>query len=298
MISIIITAYKEPQTIGKAITSILEQDIPEKHEIIVTAPDNATLEASKKYGPKIRAIKDKGKGKPSALNLVFKKAKGEILILTDGDVYTKNIGALLKYFQDKEVGAVTGRPVPVEKRKSMMGYWPHFLLSAAHMLRKKRDRQKKFLFCSGYLFALRRNIIKKIPPYSLDDACISECVWAKGYRIRYEDQALVFIKNPTHLKDWIKQKKRNVYSEFQLKQYQKNLMEALNFKGDVSMRSFKSELLGGIGFALSYPKSIKEYFYTLLLFGARLYVWILAYFELYFKKKPMKDIWIRVESTK
>lgn len=47
MISIIITSYKEPGTIGRAIEAIAEQKLPE-NEIILVAPDMETLtEASK-----------------------------------------------------------------------------------------------------------------------------------------------------------------------------------------------------------------------------------------------------------
>ena len=39
MISIIITAYKEDKTVGKAIESILQNKILDNYEILVFAPD-------------------------------------------------------------------------------------------------------------------------------------------------------------------------------------------------------------------------------------------------------------------
>ena len=101
MISIIITSYKEPKTIGKAINSILKNKL-QNYEILVTAPDNKTLEAARVFkehknikifrdqGNKsaaLKLLKDQGKGKSAALNLAVSKAKGNILILTDGDVF-------------------------------------------------------------------------------------------------------------------------------------------------------------------------------------------------------------------
>src|SRR3989344_6326490 len=91
-ISILITSFKEPKTIGKAIESFLSQNL-KNYEIIVSAPDKETLEVVKKYSKinnNVRFIKDKGEGKPSALNKLFRIAKGEILILSDGDVYVSN----------------------------------------------------------------------------------------------------------------------------------------------------------------------------------------------------------------
>ena len=89
MISIIITAYKEPKTISKAINSILSNKINEKYEILIVAPDKETLDIAKRF-ENVRILKDKGEGKPSALNLAVSKSKGDILILTDGDVYVSN----------------------------------------------------------------------------------------------------------------------------------------------------------------------------------------------------------------
>ena len=49
MISIIITAFKEPKTIGKAIESFTNQKIKEKYELYVVAPDKETLDIARKY---------------------------------------------------------------------------------------------------------------------------------------------------------------------------------------------------------------------------------------------------------
>mgnify|MGYP001611484071 FL=1 len=89
MISIAIASFKEPKTIGRAIDSILNQNLKD-YELIVSSPDKITQKIVERYiqkNKKISLIKDKGLGKPAALNLIFKKARGEVLILTDGDVY-------------------------------------------------------------------------------------------------------------------------------------------------------------------------------------------------------------------
>ena len=86
--SVIITAFKEEKTIGEAIKQIIYQ-LPKNSEILVIAPDEPTLSVAKKFSEKdkrIKILKDPGKGKPTALNLGFKEAKGKVLILTDGDV--------------------------------------------------------------------------------------------------------------------------------------------------------------------------------------------------------------------
>ena len=132
MLSIIITSYKEEKTIGKAVKSFLNQKIPEKFEVLVFSPDKGTRDAVLKVAKRNKKVKhfyDSGKGKPSALNLAFKKAKGNILVLTDGDVYVdkNSVKELLKKFKDKNVGAVTGRPVAVNSKNDKYSYWSHLL---------------------------------------------------------------------------------------------------------------------------------------------------------------------------
>jgi len=90
MISFIITSFKEEKTIGRAIEAVINNKLKEECEIIVVAPDDGTLNAARKNQGSsipIRLIKDEGRGKPAALNLAVSKARGEILVLTDGDVY-------------------------------------------------------------------------------------------------------------------------------------------------------------------------------------------------------------------
>jgi cellulose synthase/poly-beta-1,6-N-acetylglucosamine synthase-like glycosyltransferase len=290
MISIIITSYKEPRTIGKAIEQVLKNNLKD-YEILVTAPDKETLDAAKVYSKKnknIRLIMDNGKGKPAALNMIFKKAKGNILVLTDGDIFIKedSIKPLLEWFKDEKIGAVTGKTIALDDRNTLLGYWAHLLNHAANLQRQERYNQGKFIFCSGYLFAMRKGIVKEMPTNILDDAYISSIIWKKGYKIGFEPDSIVYIKHPLNFKDWILQKRRNTAGHKQIK-------ELVNIP---MMKSFKNEVSGTF-MLLKYPRTIKEVFYTLLLFPSRLYLWILAFYD-QARKKTSKDLWKRVESTK
>ena len=155
MISIIITAYKEANLIGKSIEAVLRNKLT-NYEILVLAPDEETLNIGRLYASKnknIHVIKDKGEGKPSALNLAFKLAKGEILILTDGDVYINNnaIPFMLKKFENQQTRAVTGRPISINNRKTMLGFWSHLLTDVADKRRKKAKEIKRRIFAFATL---------------------------------------------------------------------------------------------------------------------------------------------------
>ncbi len=292
MISIIVTGYKEEKTVGKCIKSITGQKIKEKYELIVVAPDKETLKAAKKASRKVIALQDKGKGKFDALNLAFRKAKGRILILLDADTFLKpnSINPIIDAFdKDEKVGIISGRPISANSKDNMLGYWSHLLTFAAHKERLRRRKNKEFIACSGYLLGLRKGIVKKLPSNLLsEDAYMSHFVWSKGYDTEYVPQAKVVVKYPTTFSDWIKQKRRSAGGYPQIRKY---------FKKNPVMRSFWKELVNGPIYVLTYAKNIKEFIWSLALFPARAYLWLLTAYDR-IKKKKFKEIWQRVETTK
>lgn len=293
MISIIITSFKEPKTIGKAIESFLNQKIKEKYEIIVSAPDEETLRVAKKYArknKKIKLLKDSGKGKPSALNSIFKKAKGDILVLSDGDVFAgkNSMKYLLSHFQNKQVGAVTGKPVPANSKENLFGYWAFLATEAVHNSRLKDAKQGQDILCSGYLYAIRSKIVSHVPENILaDDAYISLEISKKGYKTLYEPKAEVHVAYPDNLPDWIRQKKRTAAKFYQLNQY---------FKIS-KVISFKEELASGFT-VLKNIISFRHVFYFILLGIMRAYIWFRVFFDFRLWKREFKKTWQRVESTK
>ncbi len=290
MISVIIAAYKEENSIGKAIQAVLGQRI-KNMEILVVAPDLPTLQAAKKFR-QVKTIQDPGKGKPIALNLAFSEVSKEsgFLILTDGDVYMEKnaINNLLTRF-DANVGAVSGHPVSLSNRNSLLGYASHNFTDWWDWMRKKKERRNELLICSGYLFAMRSGIIRRIPEDALsDDALISYEIFQKGWKIRYAPDALVYVKYPTTFADWLKQKRRSAGGYLQTKKYFRNMPKT---------RSFGKEAQYATSWVLSYPRNIREIFYTVLLFGMRIALWMAIYFDK-IRKKEFGQIWQRVETTK
>ncbi len=296
MISIIITSFNEPKTIGKAIDSFLNQDIKVEYELIIAAPDKQTWEIAEKYKKKnkrINLFKDPGKGKSYALNLLLPKLKGEIIILSDGDVYVSenSVSEILKLFDDKKVGCVSGRPISQNLRENIFGYWSHLLCDAgAHKARLKRAKKNYFLECSGYLWAFRNHVIKKFPTDIAEDTVVPLLFREKNYKIAYAQNAKVYVKFPTTLKEFVEQKKRTAKAHQSLEKY-------VNVKKLPRTKTFKNEIFEGYK-ALFYPRNIKEIIWTFLLFPVRLYIWILVFYHAKIKKIHYQDAWKRVESTK
>ena len=222
--------------------------------------------------------------------LGFNKSKGDVLVLCDGDTYLEkdSIKQLTAPFSSTDVGCASGRVMSLNPRNNKLGYWSQLLVDAAHKERLNRSKRGLFIDCSGYLLGLRRGIVKELPDNLLaEDAYISRYVWSKGYDTAYTPLAKVYVKYPSTFNDWIKQKRRSAGGYHQLTKY---------FRGS-GMRSFKSELFRGPIYALTFAKNPLEFYWSILLFPARLYLWMLTFYDK-LVRKSFKEVWQRVETTK
>lgn len=280
--TVVITSANEPQSIKKAIHSFQEQT-QQPHEIWVVAPDEETLSIASSLG--VKTIKDPGKGKSFALNLVFQQIDAEILILSDGDVFVNEsaVEEIIKPFEDKKIGCVSGRPVPQEDKKTKYGYFANFLFDAAHQLRLERWENKEFIEVSGYLWAFRNGLITEIPKDVAEDSIVPLMINEKGLRIGYAENAKVYVKNVDNLKDWLSQKIRTAKAHKNLHKY---------FPNRPIMKSFFQESKGIIKL-FSYPKNFKEFFWLAQLIIMRGYMWYKTR-----TGREYSDGWSRVESTK
>lgn len=313
MISVIITSFKEPHTIGKCIQCIADKKysgITKPFEIIQVSPDELTLKAGKKMANTLRLSKseylhiiDPHKGKPYALKLALKKAKGDIVILTDGDTFfgENAVAELIEPFENERIGGVSGRPISQDSRGNIFGYWGHLLAESGDHRRKNTMQEvmntkyyvsrDTFYPMSGYIMAIR-NVDLNIPANVLsDDAYISYSLRNDGYEIGYTPKAVCYVKYPTNLKDYYKQKVRSLGGF-------KQLGRLGVFKKDKQSRSFFIELPYSF-FVLKYAKNLKELIWSLLLFPVRLLTWIKIFWERDVLKKDMPSTgWERIESTK
>ena len=312
MISVIITSWKEPNTIGKCIQCIADEKysgIQRPFEILQLSPDKETLEegikAAKKLGlsdSEYIQIQDPKKGKPFALKLALKEAKGDILIFTDGDTYfdKDSVKYLLQPFEDSEVYGVSGRPVSSDSKENMMGYWGNLLSDSGNHRRTKlmekvegkeyHKSKKNFFPMSGYIMATRKLDIDIPEDVLSDDAYISYSIRNMGKEIAYAPKAKCYVRYPKTIQDYYKQKVRSIGGFIQLKKYG-------IFKKDKQSRSFLIELPYAF-FVLRYPKNFKEFIWSLMLFPVRLITWLRIYWERVIIKKDFTNTWVRVESTK
>ncbi|MEK6919102.1 MAG: glycosyltransferase family 2 protein [Nanoarchaeota archaeon] len=295
MIDVIITSFKEPKATLRAVEKVLSQKV-KGLRVIVCDPFPETekfIKKNLKGGHKsVIFFTDPGEGKSYALNLLFNefgsKSKEDIFILTDGDVFVGEnaVQSIKDAFNDPNVGCVTGKPVCVEDRSTKYGYWANFLFDGIDSARRKLSDSGSFLECSGYLFAIRKGVISDFPLETSEDSIIPYLFWNKGYKIRYVPQAQVYVKNPSDWKDWLTQKVRNIKGHENLSKIAPNIPRT---------KSFFNEIKHGWHFLFFYPKNIKEFFWTVELYFARLFIYYRAFKELK-QKKSYADGWRETET--
>lgn len=294
MITVGITAWSEEDSIGKTIESVLKQGLNDYEIIVVAGGDDKTCDIVRKYSKlnhRIKLIEEKTRqGKPNALNKIFSNAKGDIVVLTDGDVFPArdSIKNLLKGFDNPDIGAVSGRPVPLNKKDSMLGFWAHISYELMHKRRVRTLKQNKFFHASGYLYAVKKEIFSKIPSDSLaDDAVVGFKVLSKGFKVNYNPEAEVYVKFPSTIKDFLRQKRRTRAGFYQI-----------NERYDVKTRSLVNEAKNHFKESFSFVKNIKELIYLLAFQFFTIYSWILANYDLKLRKKSFNQIWKEVRTTK
>jgi len=293
MIDIIITSFNEPKSTLNAVRAFLKQEIEGEFRITVVDPFPEVKTFLKKNvkDKRVQFFLDPGEGKSYALNLLFQELSGkpeDIFILTDGDVCVndKTVSSIVSAFSDSEIGCVTGKPVSIDDRKTKYGYWANLFFAGIDKTRKRLSEEKKFFECSGYLFAIRKGVIYDFPLETSEDSIIPYLFWKKNYKVKYVPEAEVYVKNPENWKDWLAQKVRNVKAHENLNKIAPDMPRT---------KSLFNEIKEGALFAMFYPRTIKEFWWTIEAFGARLYLYYKAFKELR-KKKGYGDGW-RGEAT-
>ena len=289
MIDVIIASYNEPRATLRAVQTFLKQYKKKDMRVTVVDPFPEVGIFLHKHikDPRFVFFPDPGEGKSYALNLLFQEYASsnldDIFILTDGDVYVsdKTVTSLLAAFEDGKVGCVTGRPVSIDERDTKYGFWAHVAFAGIHRVREHLSQTKQFFECSGYLFAIRKGVLLDFPLGTSEDSIIPYLFWKKGHHIQYVPEAEVYVKNPTNWKDWLAQKVRNIKAHENLKTIAPEMPRT---------KSLGNEIVYGAFYALTLPRSLKEWWWLIQLYPARLYLYLKAFGELG-KKKTYEDGW-------
>lgn len=239
-VSVVVAVKNEEINIEKRLKNLIEQSYPsDNYEIIVVSDGSSdrTNQLVKEYSdgneksghvlPAITLISvENSQGKPNAINLGIKAAKGDIIVMSDSrQRFELNvIEVLVSNFTDPSIGAVSGELCFLEDEESdvqaqMGAYWKY-----EKMIRKSEAAFSSVVGVTGAIYAIRKAVYKPIKPETLiDDVLIPMRVVMLGYRVIFDDNAIAYdIVSKNSSQEW-QRKVRTIAGNWQLI----NLMPAL-----------------------------------------------------------------------
>lgn len=224
--SVIVPSYREdPDVTLRCLETWLRED-PDEIIMVVDIDDTEMLEALKPYEqahPILQVIPFKHEGKRSALGVGIRKAKYDILVLTDSDTAWEPglIREIQMPFVDPEVGGVSTRQNAHLRDTSIWRVVADWLVNTRYLDYVPLEGMVGGVTClSGRTAAYRREIILPVHQhmefeYFLGRLCVAgddgRLTWltlAQGYKTVYQGSARAWSMFPNKLNAFIKQRIR------------------------------------------------------------------------------------------
>ena len=189
-----------------------------------------------------------------------------------------------------EVGVVCAKPVPVNKKAGFTGYLSHLIWRMHHRTLQYLDSLALNTHVSGELM-LMRPIVKRIPADVInEDAYIGIAATSQNLRARYCSDAIVYIKAPSNILDFIRQRRRIIYGHYRVRaltgRFSPNVQSMAAFDPNKTVRILADEI----------KEHQKDLIPLILAVGLEAVANILAMTDLILKRKHI--LWKRVDSTK
>jgi cellulose synthase/poly-beta-1,6-N-acetylglucosamine synthase-like glycosyltransferase len=231
-VSIGICAFNEEKNISLLLDNLLlKQGLRYNSEIIVvcsgcTDRTPQIVEQFSNKNSRVKLIMERErKGKASALNTILKIYKGDFLFLIPADVIPEpfSLHVLLnEMLSDQYTGVICGRPIPVNETRDLVGYMGHLIWRLHHRTLEFLNSLQLNNHASGELMVIRKGVVEQIPDSTVnDDAYIAIQTTEKNLKARYCQDAIVSIRAPTNILDFIRQRRRVVYGHHYIKRITK-----------------------------------------------------------------------------
>ena len=223
-VSVVIPAYNEAAGIAATIRSMAASSYPGKLEIIVVDDGSSDDTAAIARGlgiPYVRVISQANAGKPGALSRGIAEARGDILVLVDGDTIFEpaTIELLIRPMRAPDVGAVSGN-TKVGNRRGLLGGWQHLeYVMGFNLDRRLFDLLGTIPTVPGAIGAFRRAALASVGGVSTDtlaeDTDLTMALCRSPWRVVYEPDAVAWTEAPATLRQLWRQRYRWSYGTMQ-----------------------------------------------------------------------------------
>lgn len=230
LVSIIIPAFNEQETVCKSIDCALDQNYPE-FEVIVVDDGSSDLTPFLINHPEVKTISlSQNQGKSKAVNSAIGEAKGEYILFSDSDshLHPDAIKQLIGHFNDPQVGAVSGQ-ILVRKKSGLVVLWQtvEYIFGQAIVKVAQCGSGSSITVCPGPISMYRRQILLSLGGFKertiVEDFDLTLEVIEAGNKVIYEPRALSWTSTPKTFTSLKQQRVRWYRGNLQVFQIYKNM---------------------------------------------------------------------------
>lgn len=218
LMSVVVAALNEAETIGPSLRSVLEQDYPNLEVIVVDdGSTDRTWEIAAGFARDRRVRVHRfaeRQGKSAAMNFALTRARGEYVVYMDSDSTLDRdaLAKLARRFEDPRVGAVSG---DLGVRNRTAGLLTRFqaieYLIALSLGRRFKALAGILAIVPGALGAFRRSLLERVgakDPGPSDDSDVTIRTRKLGRDIAFAGDAVCLTTVPSTWRRWLKQRMR------------------------------------------------------------------------------------------
>lgn len=289
-ISIIIPTFNGASRIGNCLQALLAQADGRDVEIIVVndgSSDN-TIAVVGQY-PGVRCISQLNAGPAAARNRGAAEARGQFILLTDDDCVPLSgwIDAMVKPFLDPEIVAAKGIYRTLQKslvaRFVQLEYEDRYRLMAGFDTIDFIDtysaafRRDRFMEMSGY--------DSSFPIACAEDVELSYRMSARGWKMKFAPEAVVYHTHPNTLFNYLKKKYK--FAFWRVLAVRKNPSKAVKDSHTPQLMKFQLLLAPALLMALSFDLVVRPSVPTAALVIGAFFISTLPFTLRAFAKDPM-----------
>jgi peptidoglycan/xylan/chitin deacetylase (PgdA/CDA1 family)/glycosyltransferase involved in cell wall biosynthesis len=260
-VSVIVPAYNEAANIAATVRSLVDSDYPWVEVIVVDdGSTDGTRDIVRRLGlPGVHVVRQDNAGKPAALNTGIRLARGEILVLVDGDTVFEPdaVGRLVQPMRDALVGAVSGN-TKVANRGGLLGRWQHLeYVIGFNLDRRLFDLARCMPTVPGAIGAFRRSALRDVGGVSAqtlaEDTDLTIAVIRAGWRVVYAPDAVAWTEAPASLRQLWRQRYRWCYGNMQAMWKHRRALRERGAAGRLGRRGLGYQLLFQVLLSLCAP---------------------------------------------
>lgn len=219
-VTVLIPAFNEEPVIAGSIQAAREVDYPEME--ILVLDDGSTDATADRAGeaaagdPRVRVVRDpENVGKGDRLNLGFRDAQYELVLVTDADTHLHRDALRLlvsRLSRHRSIGAVAGAPHVTNRHNLLTSMQTIEAASTIGLIRRTEALSGRVGTVAGVLGLFRRQAVVEAGGYngsmSTEDIDLSWRLLLAGWSTTFEPTALVGMQVPSNLSALWAQRKR------------------------------------------------------------------------------------------